>query len=242
MISGYELAPSQKYYEFYDGSDSNHPLPFVDLRDIDNNGVVGHLDYWKLKTLLFNLGYNTALFTPSEAFHNLDNNLSNTNGVDVSIIVGSGNATLGQIIESSENNFFGQKVAKTDIRYINGDGTVPLFSASLTDATRSIAGNAKIYYTKQSHPDLVFNGAGMNLVKNILADDNSIPSGISNQPFYFQGNALSVHSPVLIHAYDENNNHTGPLPNGDFEANIPGSNYEVLGEAKIYLASRRWEI
>lgn len=226
MISGYELAPSQKYYEFYNGSDNNHPLPFVKN--------TGFLNYSQLKTMLANLNYNTALFTPSESFHNLDNNLNNTNGVDVSIIAGSGKATTSQIIEDYSLNFAGIKIPKTDIRKVNGDDTVPLFSASLTDGTKSIAGSAKIYYTNQKHSDLVFNGSSsLNLVKNILSGDNNLPSGIATQPFNFSGTALSVHSPVLIHAYDQNGKHTGPLSNGDYEINIPGSSYEVLGDAKF---------
>ncbi|MFA5932939.1 MAG: hypothetical protein WCV81_01585 [Microgenomates group bacterium] len=233
MISGYELAPSQKYYNFYNGSDNNHPIPFVDNRDVDNNGVIGFLSYQQLKTTLTNLSYNTALFNPAETFHNLDNNLNNLNGVDASIITGSGQATTGQIIEDYHLNFAGIKIPKTDIRKINGDDTVPLFSASLTDGVKTIAGTAIIYYTNQRHSDLVFDGPAMNLVKNILSGDSSLPSEVSTTAYRFQGTGLSSHSPVLIHAYDQNNNHTGPLPNGDYETNIPGSSYEVLGDAKF---------
>lgn len=233
MISSYELTPSQKYYEFYNGSDNNHPLPFVDNRNIDNNGITGFLNYTQIKTILTKLGYNTSLFTPSENFHNLDNNLSNTNGVDVSIIAGSGKATTGQIIEDYYLNFTGIKIPKTDIRKVNGDETVPLFSASLTDGTKSLIGSAKIYYTDQFHGNLVGNGPALNLTKNILNNDDNIPSGVSTTPYNFTGTGLSVHSPVLIHAYDQNGKHTGPLPNGDYEIKIPGSSYEVLGDAKF---------
>ncbi|MDO8570941.1 MAG: hypothetical protein Q7R97_05135 [Candidatus Daviesbacteria bacterium] len=233
MIAGYELAPSQKYYEFYDGSDNNRPLPFVDNRDIDNNEVTGLLNYQQFKTTLTNLGHNTTLFTPTETFHALDNNLAETNGVEVNVISGSGKATLGQIIEDYYLNFAGLKIPKTDMRNINGDGTVPLYSSALKDGSKSLLGSAKIFYTNQKHPDLVADGSAMNLVKNILVGDNNLPAGISTQPFNFSGTGLSVHSPVLINAYDESNNHTGPLANGDYEENIPGSSYEVIGDAKF---------
>lgn len=233
MISGYELAPSQKYYEFYNGSDNNHPLPFVDNRDIDNNRVTGSLDYTQIKTMLTNLGYNTSLFIPSENFHNLDNKLNNINDVDVSIIVGSGQATTGQIIEDYYFNFAGIKIPKTDIIKVNGDETVPLFSASLIDGTKSLLGSAKIFYTNQKHSSLVVNGPAMNLVKNILAGDSNLPDKVDIKPYNFTGTGLSVHSPVLIHAYDSNNNHTGPLPNGDYETKIPSSSYEVISDAKF---------
>lgn len=232
-ISGFELAPSQKYYDFYNGSDNNHPLPFVDNRDLDNNQVIGYLNYPQLKTLLTNLGHNTSLFTPTETFHALDNNLINTNGVDVNIIAGSGEATMGQIIEDYYLNFTGIKIPKTDMRNINGDGTVPLYSSSLVDGSKSLLGSAKVFYANQKHPDLVFDGSAMNLVKNILNGDSNLPAGISTTPFQFTGTGLSVHSPVLINAYDANSNHTGPLANGDYEVNIPGSSYEVIGDAKF---------
>ncbi|MFH0936884.1 MAG: alpha/beta fold hydrolase [Candidatus Daviesbacteria bacterium] len=225
MISGYQLAPSQEYFNFYPGTDNQHPYPY--------RTESGALSYNQIKSVLTTLGYNTSLFNPSEIFHSLDTTLSNTNGVDVIIVAGSGQPTLGQIIEEKTTSLLGIEGIHKDTQIINGDNTVPLFSASLTDGTNSLAGPAKIYYSNQKHSNLVFNGSALNLTKNILADDSNLPPGISTQPFNFYGTALSVHSPVLIHAYDQNGNHTGSLPNGDFEANIPSSYYETLGDAKF---------
>ncbi|MBI4037413.1 alpha/beta hydrolase, partial [Candidatus Daviesbacteria bacterium] len=240
MISGFELSPSKKYFEFYNNSDNFHPYPFRDDIDVDNNSVIGPLNYGQIKTLFNNLGHNTALFTPAETFHNLDNSLPETNGVEVSIIAGSGQPTLGQIIEKYAVNFAGIKIPHKDMLKINGDETVPLFSASLNDPTSglSLTGPAKVYYTKQTHGSLVSNGPAMDLVKNILNNDNSLPNEVSDKPYSFNGDLLSVHSPVNIHVYDENGNHTGLLANGDFEANIPGSYYDSLDDAKfIWLPS-----
>lgn len=234
MISSFELAPTQAYFNFYTGSD-NLPFPFRDDRDIDSNGVTGPLNYDQTKTLLTNLDYNTSLFVPSEVFHNLDNSLPETNEVEVSIIAGSGIPTLGQIIEKYTINFAGIQIPYKDEVKINGDSTVPIFSASLSDPTRSIslAGNAKIYYTKQKHGNLVSDGPALRLTKNILNDDNQTPEGASTQPYQLEGTQLSVHSPVNIHVYDQNNNHTGPTQNGNFETNIPESSYETLDDAKF---------
>src|SRR3989344_59328 len=41
MISGFELSPSQTYFDFYFGSDNLHPFPLADVRDIDADGVTG---------------------------------------------------------------------------------------------------------------------------------------------------------------------------------------------------------
>ena len=235
MGGGFELAPTQKYFNFYPGNDNLHPVPFKDERDIDQNNITGDLNYTQTKELLTNLGHNTSLFNPSESFHNLDNNLSNTNGVDTTIIAGSGIPTLGQIIEKYSIGLLGTKIPKKDEIMINGDDTVPLFSASIDDPERnlSLKGPAKLYYSKQSHSGLVGNGPALNLALNILNNDSNLPDETANAPFELNGFQLSVHSPVNIHIYDSNNNHIGPLPNGDFEANIPGSAYDTLDDAKF---------
>jgi len=230
MISGYELAPSQAYFNFYSGEDNNHPYPF--------RTEVEPLNYVQIKTLLTNSGYNTPLFNPSEVFHSLDQNLSNTNGVDVTLIAGSGKSTLGQIIEEKTTSLLGVPYIQKDMMNINGDGTVPLMSASLVDYNKSLVllGDAKVFYTNQDHGNLVTSGPALNLVKNILNGDNQLPDGVSMTPYYFNGSLFSVHSPVNINVYDSLGNHTGPTADGNFEANIPESSYDTLGDAKfIYL-------
>ncbi len=234
LVGGFELAPTQKYFNFYSGYGNIRPFPFRDDSDIDNDGVTGPLNYDQTKQLLFNLGYNTNLFTPSETFHSLDSTYTVTNGVETHNIVGSGVPTLGQIIERNIINFSGVKVSKKDVIAINGDKTVPLFSASLIDPAQnlSLLGQAKVYYTKQDHGNLVSLGSALDLIKNILVGNNQLPNGISNDPYKLSGYALSVHSPVNIHVFDQNGNHTGPKADG-FEVNIPGSSYDSLDDAKF---------
>lgn len=238
MISSFELVPSQAYYSFYSGHDNNHPYPY--------KTESGALNYTQIKSFLTNLSYNTALFNPSELFHVLDSSLTNTNGVDVTVIAGSGQPTLGQIIEEKRLSLLGIPYVHKDIVDINGDGTVPLLSASLNDPSQSLSllGNAKVFYTKQDHGNLVSSGPALNLVKNTLNNDSQLPDGVSAAPYHFGGTGLSVHSPVNIHVYDSLGNHTGPKDNGDFEANIPGSSYDTLDDAKfIFLPDNgRYEI
>ncbi len=227
MISGYQLAPSQTYFNFYSDEDSDHPYPYR----TEN----GSLNYLQIKNLLTNLNHNTPLFEPSEIFHTLDHSLSNTNGVDVTIIAGSGVGTLGQIIEKTIATLNGNQINYKDQININGDGTVPLLSASISDPHKGLFlnGPAQVFYTREKHENLVINGSTLNLVKNILEGSNQLPNEVSTQPYKLTGHGLSVHSPVNIHVYDVNVNHTGPLPNGDFEANIPGSSYDTLDDAKF---------
>lgn len=176
---------------------------------------------------------------PCILLHSIDSDLANTNGVEVIIIAGSGQPTLGQIIEEKTTSLLGIEGIKKDIRIINGDETVPLFSASLNDPdkNRSYLGSAKVYYTNQKHGNLVTEGPALNLVNNILEGNNGLPEGVLNQSYSLPLMwSLSVHSPVNIHVYDSNGNHTGRTDNGNFEVNIPGSSYDTLGDAKfIYL-------
>jgi len=227
MISGYELAPSQKYFYFYNGQDNDHISPY------NTDGQL--LTYDQIKSFLTGLDYNAGLFNPSETFHSLDNQLVNTNGVQVTNIAGSGLKTIGQVKEWKEKDFFGNTIQKNDYNLTNGDKTVPLFSASLNDPSRNISllGNAKIFYTNQEHGELVSSGSALYLVKNILSNNSQLPIGVSSQPYSFSGTEISVHSPININAYDSLGNHTGPTTNGDFEENIPGSSYDALGDAKF---------
>lgn len=223
MISSFELAPSQKYFDFYSGEDNQHLYPY---RTED-----GGLNYNQIKDLLTGFNHNTSLFTPAETFHNLDGLLSNTNDVDVILIAGSGKNTLGQIVE--ENNH-------KDMRYINGDGTVPLFSASLVDTSRSksLLGNAKVFYTKQEHGELVASGSALALVKNILEENSELPDGVSTKAYSLPlvWWLFSKHSPVNMNIYDSLGNHTGLTTDG-FETNIPGSSYDTLDdEAFIFIS------
>lgn len=195
------------------------------------------MNYLQIKNLLTSFSHNTALFNPSESFHSVDSTLPNTNGVDVTIVAGSGIKTLGQIVELNITTLNGNQFTYKDSVYINGDETVPLLSASISDPHKNITlnGPAKVYYTEQKHGNLVTSGPALDLVKNILIGDNSLPSGVSETPYKLAGSIFSVHSPVNIHVYDANGNHTGPIASG-FEANIPSSSYDSLGDAKfIYL-------
>jgi len=223
MVSIFQLVPSQSYFSFYSGEDNQHPYPYKIASEA--------LSYAQIKNLLASLNFNTSLFNPSEVFHTLDNSLSNANGVDVIVIAGSGQPTLGQIIETNNHK---------DILNINGDGTVPLFSASLVDSdkNKSLLGNAKVFYTNQKHGDLITFGSALNLVKNILEDNDRLPDGASTQahslPLIWW--IFSVHSPVNMNIYDSSGNHTGLTSDGDIEANISGSSYDALGDAKFILA------
>lgn len=141
-----------------------------------------------------------------------------------------------------------QRIPRTDLLHVNGDGTVPLFSSTLTDTARGLDYNynAQVYYVSNvDHGKVPVDDKVLQLVANILLhDDATAPRGITrDQTGSCAGKVISVESPVELHVYDNVGNHTGltELPNipdsGPMvEQGIPGSTYDELLESKlIYL-------
>lgn len=233
-ISGYQLLPSKKYYDFYNNK-TNNPYPLRDERDADGNLITGDLNYDQTKQLLTNLGLNTSLYDPSENFHQLDETLQNTNGVDMTIIAGSGKPTLGQIIEKNKYDFLGRKIPTQDEILVNGDATVPLFSASLNDQSRNLSlfNPQKVWYTNDTHGGIISNPKTLDFAINTFNNTPITNNQLSDTPTLLNGSLFSVHSPVLIDAYDIHGNHTGTTDDGNYETNIPGSTYDTIGDAKF---------
>lgn len=240
MPGGYALLPSSLYYQFYDNHDFNHIVPVRDDADNDQNNITGSLTFDQAKSWLLNLGRNTTVLNIANAFHDvLDASFPNNNNVDISLIAGSGLPTIGQIHTYLKTNWLGQQKKEQEEFYVNGDKTVPLFSASLTDGSTSLAGTNKIYYVKQEHGALMETGnekPALPLVISLL-NNQSVPDGVATVPFAFVGTAVSTHSPVELHVYDSSNNHTGPTVNNEFETQIPDSFYETSGESKYVFLS-----
>ena len=243
LISIYTLKPSTKYYQFYNDT-TNNPYPFKDERDTDGNLITGSLNYDQTKQLLTNLGLNTSLYDQSENFHQLDETLQNTNGVDMTIITGSGKPTLGQIIEKNKYDFLGRKIPTQDEILINGDATVPLFSASLNDQSRNLSlfNPQKVWYTNDTHGGIISNPAVLDFALNTFDNTPLTNNQLSETPTPLSGTLFSVHSPVLIDAYDIHGNHTGTTDEGSYETNIPGSTYDTIGDAKfIFLPTGKYQ-
>ncbi len=230
----YSLTPSLKYYDFYNNSSFNYPYPFRDDRDIDNDQIKGVLNYDQTKNLLSNLSYNMTVFGLGEQFHSfLDPITTHVNGTKIYEIVGSNQPTLGQIHESWWITWPVNLIPKTDEIFINGDDTVPLYSASLKSDSLDISGAFKIYYVEQKHSDLVSaNGSAMQTVRKILEDDNSLPVNVQSDKYTLDGKHISADGDVDLDLYDDLGNHTGLNSNGEIETNIPHSFYTTSGKTK----------
>lgn len=169
----------------------------------------------------------------------------------VDLIVGTGLCTLGQIQPTYRISvtlpFIGPIHLDPIVRLhrVNGDDTVPLFSASLYDPDAGIdhRGGAKTYYVEgrySSHATLLFQSPVRALVVNLLTGSEDLPDGISQDPFdvsFCFGTDISVESPVELHVTDSAGNHTGlailsGIDGPVIEQSIPGSQYDDVEETK----------
>lgn len=246
----FENGPSRLYWKFYDGSDSRFPVPFKEDRDFDgDNQISGSLTYDQTRALLERVGSNMNVFQMAESFHDsLDTSWNSGLPVpEVHIVAGTNTCTPGQLraYYGVDTKLLGQSIQlfpKVDMLHVNGDGTVPLFSATMEDASRALDYNntAKVYFAdKKDHGQVAVSDATLNLVTNILRGDETLPTGIStNRQGSCSGKIISVESPVELHIYDSNGNHTGltQLPEEGAqqieEQAIPESTYEELLESK----------
>lgn len=233
LTGNFQLMPSIKYFDFYNDSSGDRLYPFRDDRDIDNNSVLGPLNFNQIKNLLSNLNYNMKVFNLAEQFHNdLDPVFSQTNNTKVYEIVGTAQPTLGQIHETWWITWPFNLIPKTEELYINGDGTVPLYSASLKNDSLDISGATKIYYVEQKHGDLVENsGPAMQTVKAILDDDNNLPVEVKDMKISLAGQQLSLDDGELD-LYDEGGRHCGLNNQGEIEENIPGVTCTTSGNTR----------
>ena len=227
------LIPSVKYYDFYSNS-TDLPYPFRDDRDIDANAVTGTLNYDQTKNLLTNLNYNMTVFGINEQLHNfLDPILNQTNSVKIYEIVGTAQPTLGQLHETWWITWPINLIPKTDEIFINGDDTVPLYSASLKSDSLDISGATKIYYVEQRHGDMPkSDGISMQTVKSILNDDNTLPTDVKDQKISLEGQQITVDDDTTLDIYDNSGNHTGLNSSGDVETNIPKTFYDSTNKTK----------
>lgn len=223
MPAVYELLPSEKYV-----SESGSYV----INDLDKKKEPVSLDYNQTKDLMIEKGRTPEMFPFAENLHNgVDNlNLSNVNTYN---FVGCGSKTMGEITVKQKRSWKGlflSLVDDFDLKYINGDETVPLLSAI------DVPG-AEVHFVKNiTHGDLpsadgvkqdilsILKGDPLQSYSNILGDTTNCN---------ISGKVVSTHSPVELHIYDEEGNHTGPNTEGDIEYNIAGVQYDVIDGEKF---------
>ncbi|MEK6840088.1 MAG: hypothetical protein AABX72_04035, partial [Nanoarchaeota archaeon] len=221
MPSIYQLLPSQQYF---DPIDPNYSYYFYDADDLDNNGITGRLTYPQTTDFLGSMGRNTALLGEVDAFHqDLDNWNGADYGVNTTNIVGCGVPTIGKIFALNKE-VGGYEYA---LGYVNGDATVPLRSAE------SVGADAVYYTNNIEHSTMPSAESIRQIVASVLTDKEINVNQLTDVSTdktncSFSGKALSFHSPIELHVYDDQGNHAGPTENGDIENTILGVQYDIV--------------
>jgi len=228
MPAVYQLLPSSAYFL---AGEADYRFYIGDIYDQDGNGVAGGLDYGASAEFMRNAGRNAGLVELAGTIHAaIDEYYPQDQGVATHNIIGCGLPTIGRVYVLNREKSGGYEYG---LRYIDGDGTVPLLSAR-----------------KMLHPDAFVRGGEhaflasgegtREMVAAILAGKKDEFDFASHPELSRDGNIcglngtqVSFHSPVDLHAYDEAGNHAGPDENGRLEINIPGAQYDIIDGNKF---------
>ncbi len=238
MPSVFELLPSRKYVN---GEQSFLGEKYVtDMVTPYYSKPGSHpnldLDFDGTESYLLRQGKNPLMIPYAENLHDSidDLDLSRVNMTNFS---GCGSTkTIGRVIVKKKKSFTSlwQKfVDDYEVKYTNGDDTVPLQS--------SILQSGKRYYVKGfTHGELP-SADGLkediiSILKNKEPQDfDDVSTNIDD--CYISGKTVSIHSldAVETHVYDKNGKHTGPVKNNPnpgnnhIEYGIPGVQYDQIG-------------
>lgn len=217
MPSVYEMLPSQEYFNHYDGYWGE-----VDRHLFKPNEEIFY-NYETTKQKLKDAGYNAALLDNNDQFHTFayDQFDFSNSGIQVYNIAGCQTPTYGGVIEKS----FG----KDKIIWVPGDETVPLKSAA------NVVGVNNIYAFNATHGTMLTQDGIRQKIVNLITGGSLPESGLTANPTdcHFNGEAVSVHSPVDLNIYDQLGRHVGPTEDGNFDYQIPNVGYETIGHEKF---------
>ncbi|MFA6184147.1 MAG: hypothetical protein WC682_03515, partial [Parcubacteria group bacterium] len=200
---------------------------------------------------------NSLLGQANDIHDNLLDKWSAPIGTEVIQIAGWGLDTIAGIkYDDCDIVFCPDKLSNLDRELIfkkDGDATVVIPSAIIMNDGEIYYVDMKLYNSygefnkNREHANILEINSLQEFIKNILNNNRDLPSYITTVKPEVTNEDESLryrmHSPVAVHLYDENNNHTGLTdnlnPNSDLtyhEENIPNSYYIEFGETK-YLGS-----
>jgi pimeloyl-ACP methyl ester carboxylesterase len=235
----YHLAPSAKYYTTKGSY----------LRTITRS-LLGtdfkELDFKQTNTFLSdNHQLNAEAIAQAHDLHTtaFDNFDLRTKGIDAYNIVGCRGGTVGQLTELRRDTKNGVVVDGYTIRYVPGDGTVPLESAINFPVDPGHA-----YYALSANHGKMLSQNGIRQQIVSLITGNAIDSVVTELTqdigkCRLNGKAISIFSPVSIDIIDAMGNHSGFASDGSIENNIPGVDISIVGEHKfVYLPTEDSQI
>lgn len=265
MTSAYNLLPSQKYFEMIETPVIEFSEEVEDIYDFQK--IYGEKidNYSEMKSFL--LGddgkrndpsfsdtdspnvLSKALFSKTESLHSRIDNWSAPEGMEVIQIAGWGLDTISGIKYDNCDMVFCDGLSNLDrdlVITMDGDETVVHPSALMM-------GGGKYYlnlleynndnFVDREHANILEIDSMQEFIENVIQEKDESIKYISKQKPKPDPEdkrlRLKMKSPVDVHLFDENGNHTGliqnPNPNSDlrmYESQIPNSYYWELGEKK----------
>lgn len=220
MPSVYELLPSKKYVDTIGSY-------ITDL----SQGSAG-LDSTAVQKMMIAEGRNEKMFSFADKLHQKTDNLKPSN-ISVYNFAGCGaeKTIAGYLITKEQSLSIAglQIVPEYRLSYTDGDGVVPVKSASASEGAVNLYAKGGSHGTMPSLPSI------QNAIVNVLdgkpiVQDKASGFGDCNT---LPGEIVEVHSPVTLDIYDDQNRHTGPTDDGQIEDGIPGVQYDAIGQEKF---------
>lgn len=223
MYSVYQLLPSQEYFNKLGG--------YYSAPAWDDPGEHKLLNFLETQLLMLGRGYNLSAIQDGADFHtpSLDLMDLNSYGIDSYNISGCTTPTISGIVQA------GSVADDEYLLYMNaGDKTVPLGSSTAVN----VPDDHNYYYKNASHGKMPSQDGVRELVTQIITNNinnSSLPADViqDKSQCVLNGKFVSVHSPVELHIYDEQGNHTGPAENNTLEESIAGLSYEEVSGNKF---------
>jgi hypothetical protein len=216
MPGVYDLLPSRSYFDLTGGYVSS---------------TAGLLDYDATNGAMetFADPRNGTLLSRSDAFHeSIDGDQFNMTSSNVYNIMGCDVPTIGQ---------FDINGPEVDIHPVDGDGWIPVLSASYNDSGyNNYFIGLSSSTTEGDHVGLVNNDEPLQLIHDILDNQlSSLPDQVHNNTSTCSDIdptlVIGTHSPVELNVYDAQGHHVGPNhTSGGVDQDIVGSSYLTVGQ------------
>ncbi len=213
MPGVFELLPSESYTNIskyvYDDTIKNDWLSFDETENY-----------------MASSGRNTLIFPIADSLHEVIDTLDLTN-INSYNFSGCGTTkTIGQILSTKKTDTIKDK----KIQYVNGDTTVPLISSNLP-------AKENYFVAGYQHSELPSaNGVPQDIL-SIIQNGNTVADyiniSLNSDICQVSGKSISVHSPVSLDIYDDDNNHTGVTNDGTIEYGISGVSFDEIDGEKF---------
>jgi pimeloyl-ACP methyl ester carboxylesterase len=222
MPAIYDLLPSKSY------SQNTSTTSYVfDARNVSSASAAGsYLSPSQIEQYLSSEGRNSVLFPQAETLHSLTDGM-NLSADSTYVFSGCGTTkTIGSF--TLRDKLFipllGYVTDGVDIGYVNGDGTVPLYSADTTNGTH--------YYVKGSSHAQLPSADGVPQTIIAILNETAVPSkdsiSTNRTSCSVSGTAVQKSGSVTMQIYDQQGRHTGVLSDGSIEHGIPGVEYTKI--------------